>query len=208
MLLRQAAPKTLAMTFKGALATASLIFLLFLARSYLNDRDEVIGILVAGPSRLQSSFGPTLTGDALDAYREWSRAPSHFGAFAATDFGDYGWVSSYNSLAAAETAALAYCDAPDCRVFARSVPLNDAGTEELVVSRQTEEAFAEFLTLPGAKAFAIHENGASGSWYRDDTLSDAIAGALAECHRRSRSAERYIPLGEGRDDCRVVHAER
>lgn len=208
MVHRQLHRRPLAMTLKGALALTSLIFLLFLTRSHLNDRSEVIGNLVAGPSRLQSSFGPTLTGDALDAYRDWSRAPSHFGAFAATDFGDYGWVSSYNSLEAAEIAALAYCDVPDCRVFARSVPLHEAGAEELAVSRETEEAFAEFLTLPGAKAFAIHENGAGGSWYRDDTLSDAIAGALAECHRRSRSGERYIPLGEDRDDCRIVHAER
>ncbi len=195
------------MRFKSALAIACLVALLFLGRAHLNGQGVMIANMVAGPSKLQSSFGPTLSDEALDAYREWSREPSHFGAFAATDFGDYGWVSSYNSIEAAEIAALAYCEAPDCRVFARSLPLNPSGTNDLVVSRPTEEAFAEFLTLRGAKAFAIHGNGAGGSWYGDTTLPKAIAGAMAECMRHSREVDSPYPLSEGIEDCRVVHVE-
>ena len=168
---------------------------------------EVTGKLVAGPSRLQSEFGPTLTGEALDAYREWSRAPEHFGAFAATDYGEYGWVSAYNTIEAAEIGALGYCGVPDCKVFARTFPLRRANDGELVVSLRTATAFAEFLTLPNSKAFAVHGNGAGGSWINAGSLPSAVTGALKECDRKSRMTDSDIPLSDGIEGCRIVHAE-
>ena len=171
------------------------------------EREEIVE-LVAGASRLQSEFGPTLSDDAMQAYRDWSRKPAHFGAFAATEFGDYGWVSEYNSIEAAETAALAFCGVPDCRVFARSLPLRQAGEGELVVSQATKDAFDEFLALRNAKAFAVHGNGAGGSWVGAPSLASAITGALKECKSMSRQTETAIPYSEAIEDCRIVYAER
>lgn len=197
-----------AMKVTALLAILGLAALLKLSAANDLDAGELETHLVAGPSRLQSTLGPDLTGEALDAYRAWSRRPAHFGAFAASDFGHYGWVSDYNSIQAAEASAIEICGVPVCRVFARSLPFKEAGEGELVVSRPAAEAFEMYLALPGAKAYAVHGNGAGGSWIRATTLHSAKSGALRECGRRSRSADGGTSASDAIGACRVVHAAR
>jgi hypothetical protein len=162
--------------------------------------------LKGGPSLLRTSFGIPLGGATLDRYRDWSRKPDHFGAFAASEFGDFGYVSEYNDPALAEAAALAYCDNPDCRVIAWSIPAAPPEDGVIRVSRASGEAFEEYLTYSGAKAFAIHGSGAGGSWVRARTLFGAKQGAIRECKLRIAGWENPPP--DVADTCRVVHVSR
>lgn len=196
------------MTVRTLLVFLGLAAILKVFGMLTNEAGEMRTTLVGGPSRLQTTLGPELTADALDAYRTWSRKPGHFGAFAASDYGNFGWISDDNSIEAAEAAAIELCGMPDCRVFARSLPLKPAIDGELVVSRPAAEKFEEYLTLPGAKAFALHGNGAGGSWIGANSLSSAKVGALKECKRRSRRPEGEDIDADGSSSCEVVHAQR
>lgn len=196
------------MTFRTVLVVLGIAAILKAAGTLMIDTGEIRTMLVAGPSRLKSSFGPALSDEALDAYRSWSRKPAHFGAFAASEYGNFGWISNYNSIEAAEAAAIEICGMPDCRVFARSLPLVAPKEGELVVSRPAAEKFEEYLTLPGAKAYALHGNGAGGSWIGADSLGSAKVSALGECERRSKRPEGEALSADQTDTCRVVHAQR
>ena len=193
------------MSLENIIIVVGLLAIGFLAT---RQSDPVQTMLVAGPSRLQSTMGPTLSGTALDAYRTWQRDAEHFGAFAANDFGDFGWVSQYNSIETAEATALAFCGVPDCRIVARSLPMTAPDDGQLAVSRTTAEAFNEFLALPGAKAFAVHGNGASGSWIGAGTLRKARQGAVTECERWIETSENPQPDGAPTGTCRVVFEAR
>ena len=125
-------------------------------QSRTSGGSEILTELVGGPSRLTTTNGPVMVDDTLEGYRKWSRNPEHFGAFAVSEFGDYGHVRGFNELAAAEVIALAYCDQPGCRIVARMVPMTRSeDADVLVVSQRTFEVFEDYIALGGIKAMAI-----------------------------------------------------
>lgn len=166
---------------------------------------EASKTLVAGPSRQVTDVSPEMTGDTLEAYRTWSRDPRHYGAFAISDFGEFGWVKDYNDIEFAERQAIAYCDQPSCRVIARQIPFEDTSESELMVSQRTLEGFQELLKLPGPKAFAIHPNGAFGSYYGGNSIPTVVQGALFECSRWSQDRSDVSPENVNPEDCGVVY---
>lgn len=167
---------------------------------------EVDTVLIGGPTRLITRTTPEMSAATLDAYRDWSRRPAHFGAFAVSPGGAYGYTKDYNSGDAAEAGALAYCAEADCRIIALSIPgihLAD-GSRAIIVSRPTAEIYELYLKQPASKALAIHPAGASGSWIGSDTLANAYDGAVAECERWYQTNP-SVPEAE-LDGCQVVHA--
>lgn len=188
------------------LSAAIVVTALAVVALFVEFRDNPALILKAGPSRVETEATPALDGAALGAFRDWRRAPAHFGAFAASDAGEFGYVSDYNDAALAEAAALAYCGAPGCAVIARSLPLAEAQPGVLLVSRPSEEAFNEYLTLRGSKAYAVHGSGAGGSWIGAISFFQARRGAIREC--QLRLIEWDNPPTGIVDECRVVHVSR
>ncbi len=188
-------PILLALTFAGVV---------WLAFGGLRSQPDTM--LKAGASEVQTARPLQLDSPAIADYRNWSREPSHFGAFAVSDTGGSGWVSDYNEIGMAEAAALAYCGAPDCRVIARSLPVSKPEEGVLLVSRASAEAFKEYLTLPGTKAYAVHGSGAGGSWINARWVFQAKRGAIRECEFRLIDWEKPPPGISG--DCQVVHVSR
>ncbi len=128
-------------------------------------------------------------------FEVWQSETGYYGAFAIGKNGGAGWVSRQNSEAFARATALAHCTRfdQDCLVVAVSLPVSPAPAGSHSLGLTAQEYFAEYVTHPGAAAFATAENGASGWAWNHATRASARAQALAYCSAYLRDRAAYLP---------------
>lgn len=140
--------------------------------------------------------------DQRAALQRWIADAAHYGAFATSPDGAWGWTDRYNDAAMAEASALAFCArrGTGCAVIAVSVPETPAPEGHVTMRRENVVDFLDYRDLPGARAFAVAESGASGWAWDYRSRAEAEAAALANC--ASRNAERADDLPQ--TTCRVI----
>ncbi len=134
-----------------------------------------------------------LSENAAAAYATWQEEAGFFAAFAVSQDGSaWGWSGEHNSMAAAETNAVARCDRRGraCRVIDRRSDPTGAQTGSAAVQQQ----LARFRRSTGPGAFAMSENGASYWVAGRGDQAQAAAEALAGCNERRRiNQPDYLP---------------
>ncbi|WP_141246435.1 DUF4189 domain-containing protein [Actibacterium ureilyticum] len=146
-----------------------------------------------------------LEGGTLDAWQEAFQTAEYFGAFAAAPDGGYGWVAAYSTMEAARQSALARCArrSPGCVIVAEAMPVDPVPDHSRTLRHREAQNFQRYRTLPGAKAFAISENGAYGMSWRAMSPQIARRKALANCENAN---ERDQTGGLPDWPCFVIHA--
>lgn len=160
-------------------------------------------VLVALQLRASPDVENLTLSEAEAAYQKWDRNVNGAGAFARGSDGAYGYTYGYNTVAAAQAAALAYChsESAHCRIVeTRNDAVQIAGVD-MPLAPQGQRALKFFLTRQGYKAFAASPNGAVGYAYQHTSTIAAKQEALRTCNRFSKTGlPSYVPA----EPCQVI----
>ena len=160
-------------------------------------------VLVALQLRASPSVDRPALSDADAAYVKWDRNANGAGAFARGSDGAYGHTNGYNTVAAAQAAALAYCHSKSahCRIVKTRNDAVQIDGVDMPLAPRGQHALKFFLTRQGFKAFAASPNGAVGYAYQHTSTIAAKQEALRTCNKFSKQGlPSYVPAAP----CRVI----
>lgn len=139
------------------------------------------------------------------AFVDWGKDASGFGAFARGQKGAFGWVSGRGTQSVAVEDALAYCQAggETCRITA----MHDTSVYNPILKRNITPTmsrhFDAYLRKPSSRAIALSEDGSIGYWSGASSVETAITNALKTCAHYQNQKDRPDFLTDR--PCKIVH---